>query len=136
MAIILKANTVNLFISSFLFVSWYHSLTVLDTPRTSTVSGLISNLLTNQFNQYSDTNEMNFLIILLRTKGLYMFRALLAHPQEALRNGTWYIACVLCQLAAGILRACYVSWLLVYCVRVMSVGCSISSVEPSVRDIL
>jgi hypothetical protein len=29
-----------------------------------------------------------------------MFRALLARPQEALHNGTWYIACVLCQLAA------------------------------------
>jgi hypothetical protein len=32
---------------------------------------------------------MNFLFILLRIKGLYMFRALLAHPQEALyTNGT------------------------------------------------
>jgi hypothetical protein len=29
-----------------------------------------------------------------------MFRALLAYPQEALHKGTWYIACVLCQLAA------------------------------------
>jgi hypothetical protein len=29
-----------------------------------------------------------------------MFRALLAHPQEALHNGTWYIECVLCQLSA------------------------------------
>jgi hypothetical protein len=29
-----------------------------------------------------------------------MFRALLAHPQEALHSGTWYIACVLYQLAA------------------------------------
>jgi hypothetical protein len=29
-----------------------------------------------------------------------MFRALLAHPREALTKGTWYIACVLCQLAA------------------------------------
>jgi hypothetical protein len=28
-----------------------------------------------------------------------MFRALLAHPQQALHNGTWYTACVLCQLA-------------------------------------
>jgi hypothetical protein len=28
-----------------------------------------------------------------------MFRALLARPQEARTNGTWYIACVLCQLA-------------------------------------
>jgi hypothetical protein len=29
-----------------------------------------------------------------------MFRALLAHPQEALHKSTWYIAYVLCQLAA------------------------------------
>jgi hypothetical protein len=29
-----------------------------------------------------------------------MFRALLAHPQEVVHSGTWYIACVLCQLAA------------------------------------
>jgi hypothetical protein len=29
-----------------------------------------------------------------------MFRALLAHPQEALTNGIWYIACVLYQLVA------------------------------------
>jgi hypothetical protein len=29
-----------------------------------------------------------------------MFRALLSHPQDALHSGTWYIACVLCQLAA------------------------------------
>jgi hypothetical protein len=46
-----------------------------------------------------------------------MFQALLAHPQEVSTNGTWYIACVLCQLAVpraqtalGILRA-FVSWL-------------------------
>jgi hypothetical protein len=43
---------------------------------------------------------MHFLFNLLKIKGLYMFQALLAHPQEALHNGTWYIACVLCQLAA------------------------------------
>jgi hypothetical protein len=29
-----------------------------------------------------------------------MFRALLSDPQKTLRNGTWYIACVLSQLAA------------------------------------
>jgi hypothetical protein len=34
MAIILKANKVNLLVSSFLFVFWYHSQNVLDTPRT------------------------------------------------------------------------------------------------------
>jgi hypothetical protein len=43
---------------------------------------------------------MHFLFNLLRMKGLYMFRALLAHPLEVLHKGTWYTACVLCQLAA------------------------------------
>jgi hypothetical protein len=33
MAIILKANKVNLFVSSVLFVFWYHSLNFLDTPH-------------------------------------------------------------------------------------------------------
>jgi hypothetical protein len=50
--------------------------------------------------QYSETNVMHFLFSLLRIKGLCMFRALLAHPQEALHKRR-----------------------LVYCVRVMSVGC-------------
>jgi hypothetical protein len=51
-------------------------------------------------NQYSETNVMHFLFSLLRIKGLYMFRALLVHLQEALHKRH-----------------------LVYCVRVMSVGC-------------
>jgi hypothetical protein len=50
---------------------------------------------------YDETNVTHFLFRLLRIKGLYMFRALLAHPQEALNNQH-----------------------LVYCVRVMSVGCT------------
>jgi hypothetical protein len=41
-----------------------------------------------------------FLFRLLRFNGLYMFRALLAHPRRRCTDGTWYIACVLCQLAA------------------------------------
>jgi hypothetical protein len=41
--------------------------------------------------QYRETNVMH---------SFTQFRVLLAHPQEALHNGTWYIACVLCQLAA------------------------------------
>jgi hypothetical protein len=49
--------------------------------------------------QYSETNVMHFLFNLLRIKGLYMFRAILAHPQEALHKLH-----------------------LVYCVRVMSGG--------------
>jgi hypothetical protein len=32
--------------------------------------------------QYSETNVMHFLISLLRIKYLYIFRELLAHPQE------------------------------------------------------
>jgi hypothetical protein len=51
--------------------------------------------------QYSETNVMHFLFILLRINGLYMFRALLAHPQDALHKRH-----------------------LVYCVRVMSVDCT------------
>jgi hypothetical protein len=50
--------------------------------------------------RYNETNVMHFSFNLLGIKGLYMFRTLLAHPQEALTSGTWYIACVLCQLAA------------------------------------
>jgi hypothetical protein len=46
-------------------------------------------------NQYSETNVMHFLLNLLRIKGLYMFRALLSHPQEAqTADGV-----MLCQLA-------------------------------------
>jgi hypothetical protein len=51
--------------------------------------------------QYSEINVMHVLFNLLRIKGLYMFRALLAHPQEALHKEH-----------------------LVYCLRVMLVGCT------------
>jgi hypothetical protein len=51
--------------------------------------------------QYSETNVMHFLFGLLRIKGLYMFRALLAHPWQALHKRH-----------------------LVYCVRVISIGCT------------
>jgi hypothetical protein len=37
--------------------------------------------------QYSETNVTHFLVNLLRIEGLYMFRGLLAHPQEALLPG-------------------------------------------------
>jgi hypothetical protein len=39
MAIILKASKVNLFVSSVLFVFWYHSRKFLDTPRTTLTKG-------------------------------------------------------------------------------------------------
>jgi hypothetical protein len=38
MAIILKANKVNLFVPSVLFVFWYHLRNVLDTPRINTLN--------------------------------------------------------------------------------------------------
>jgi hypothetical protein len=56
--------------------------------------------------QYNETNVMNFSFNLLRIKGLYMFRALLARPQEALHKRH-----------------------LVYCVCVMSVGYTL--VQPT-----
>jgi hypothetical protein len=56
--------------------------------------------------QYSETNVMHLLFSLLRIKGLYMFQALLAHLQEALHK-----------------------WHLVYCMRVMSLGCTRTEVE-------
>jgi hypothetical protein len=51
--------------------------------------------------QYNETNVMHFLFGVLRIKGLYTFRALLAHPQEVLHKRQ-----------------------LVGCVRIMSAGCS------------
>jgi hypothetical protein len=56
--------------------------------------------------QYSETSVMYFLFTLLRIKGLYMFRTLLSHPQEALHKRH-----------------------LVYWVR-YSVGCTRIEVEP------
>jgi hypothetical protein len=58
--------------------------------------------------QCSETSVMHFLFSLLRIKGFYMFRVLLVHPQEALHKRH-----------------------LVYCVRVMSVGCTRIGVEHS-----
>jgi hypothetical protein len=56
--------------------------------------------------QYSETNMMHFLFNLIRIKGLNMFQALLAHPQEVLHKPH-----------------------LVYCVHAMSLGCTRIGVE-------
>jgi hypothetical protein len=53
-----------------------------DTKRTSQQVVLTEFVLC----QYSETNVMHFLFSLLRIKGLYMFRALLAHPQEVVHK--------------------------------------------------
>jgi hypothetical protein len=58
--------------------------------------------------QYSETNVMHPLFNLVRINILYIFRALLAHLQEALHKQHF-----------------------VYCVRVTSVGCSHASNIPS-----
>jgi hypothetical protein len=62
--------------------------------------------------QYSETNVMHFVFSLLRIKGLCMFRALLAYPQEALHKRH-----------------------LVYCLRVMSVGCCLDRSGTGVSDL-
>jgi hypothetical protein len=65
--------------------------------------------------QYNETNVMNFSFNLLRIKSLYMFRALLAHPQETLHKRH-----------------------LVYCVHVISVGCgtiAVSQLTLNARNI-
>jgi hypothetical protein len=64
-----------------------------------------------EFYQYSETNVMQFLFSSLTIKDLYMFRALLAHPHEALHSRFF-----------------------VYCVCVMSVGCTrigVDLVQPT-----
>jgi hypothetical protein len=63
--------------------------------------------------QYSETKVMHFLFNLLRIKDLYMFRALFAHPQEALDKRH-----------------------LVYCVRIISVDCGTVAVQLKPCNIL
>jgi hypothetical protein len=58
------------------------------------------------FHQYNETKVMHFLFNVLRINGLYMFRALLAHSQEVLHKQH-----------------------LVYCFRIMSVGCGTIAVN-------
>jgi hypothetical protein len=59
MAIILKANKVNLFVSSVLFVFWYHSPNFLDTPRkcvpTDSLSCASNSYGSDEFKASSDT---------------------------------------------------------------------------------
>jgi hypothetical protein len=43
--------------------------------------------------RYNETNVMLFLFSLLRFKGLYTFRTLLAHPQEAFHK-RHFVQCV------------------------------------------
>jgi hypothetical protein len=45
---------------------------------------------------------MHFPFNLLRIKGLYMFRALLAHPQVALNK--WHLAYCMCVMSVGSTR--------------------------------
>jgi hypothetical protein len=52
MAIILKANKVNLFVSSVLFVFWYHSPNFLDTPRITPVYSLRGKCAYDEFAKY------------------------------------------------------------------------------------
>jgi hypothetical protein len=61
MAIILKVNKVNLFVSSAFFVFWYHSPNVLDTPHICNISRLrVNNNLLYLFVQDAAFNVTNF----------------------------------------------------------------------------
>jgi hypothetical protein len=73
---------------------------------TSSVLNLIFSCPNIAVYQHSETNVMHFLFILLKIKGLYIFRELIAHLQEALHKRH-----------------------LVYCLRVMSVCCIRIGVE-------
>jgi hypothetical protein len=50
--------------------------------------------------QYNETNVMQFLFNLLRIKAYTCFEHYLLILSRRYTSGTWYIACVLCQLAA------------------------------------
>jgi ribosomal protein L33 len=61
--------------------------------------------------QYNETNVMHILFCLLRTKGLYMFRALLAHPQEALyKRYLVYCMRVIIPMQCTKCRLCIAAW--------------------------
>jgi hypothetical protein len=49
--------------------------------------------------QYNETNVMHFPFSLLKIKGLYLFQALLAHPQEA--HHKQHLAYCVCTISAG-----------------------------------
>jgi hypothetical protein len=63
-------------------------------------------IINNLINQHNETNVMHLSLNLLRIKGMILFRALLAYPQETLHKRT-----------------------LVYCVRIMSDGCGTVAVK-------
>jgi hypothetical protein len=93
--VVLKAN------SHYFPISVHHSPTSLMEANffyTDLVPAYINTFRKTVY-QYSETNVMHVLFNLLRIKGIYMFRALLAHPQEAVHK------------RHGILCDCYVSWL-------------------------
>jgi hypothetical protein len=71
MTIILKANKVNLFVSSVLFVLWYHSPNVLDTPRITVCTVLQIKL--NYKRSYTFRSFWNYLqgALILRLLNLY-----------------------------------------------------------------
>jgi hypothetical protein len=54
----------------------------------------------NMTKQCSEINVMHFVFSSLRIKGLYMFRTLLADPQEALHKHQLVYCVRICQLAA------------------------------------
>jgi hypothetical protein len=79
--IILKANRVNLFLSSVLFVFWYHSLNFLDTPHINSSSAVILRRMplwwdwkrvTQNFVSYANRTVMSKVFNTQRKIGLYL----------------------------------------------------------------
>jgi hypothetical protein len=75
---------------------------------------------TRHINQLSETNMMHFLLNLLWIKSLYMFRTLLAHPQEALHSGTWYVVVYWASNARNMLRLLILNKLSKMCIALVS----------------
>jgi hypothetical protein len=83
---IAELRTINVFILNILFF-FYSSITsdvLMAHYKICFSIKFIEDL--NLVYQYSKTNEVHFLLNLLSIQGLYMFRALLAHPQDSLHK--------------------------------------------------
>jgi hypothetical protein len=82
---------------------YYHRPLVPQSGLLSAAFLTIFNLSHENIYLYSETNVMQFLLNLLTIKGLYIFRALLAHPQDSLhKQHLVYLMRVVCWLLPGL----------------------------------
>jgi hypothetical protein len=91
MTIILKANKVNLFVSSVLFVSWYHSPNFLDTLRVSDVESALVTSLFVVLSVGSSTCGLESSLEVATTKGSQWYNGL----QRCISSsGLYFVSCV------------------------------------------